>query len=338
MTAAEPPHATRPFDLRALPPGDAYTLLTHAIAPRPIAWVSTLSAAGEPNLAPYSYFNAGGQNPPSVVFVPNTSPDGEKDTLRNIRETGEYVVNVASRTQAAAMNATAAGLPHGESEWDAAGLTPVPSELVKPGRVPGCPFALECRLHEIVPHGEGPGAANYVIGEVVFAHVAADLLNAAGELSFAGQRRRRRAGPAGRRLVRGRPGRRAVPIGPAGVEVAASVADLRTYDARQRHRRGPPPVGDDQRLMKWSGLHRAHDADGVGTGTVPPHHNGVTVARHGLDRTAGGEMKLDGGTGPYLAEELRGWFKVEPRCRMDGKSERCQFPRQIGAAFSGSTI
>ena len=175
--------AVRPFDLRELPPADIYALLTHAVAPRPIAWVSTLSAAGAPNLAPYSYFNAGGQTPPSVVFVPNTSPDGEKDTLRNIRETGEYVVNVASRDQARAMNATAAGLPHGESEWAAAGLEPVPSSVVKPGRVPGCPFALECRLYKIVPHGDGPGAANYVIGEVVFAHVDAGLLNPAGELS-----------------------------------------------------------------------------------------------------------------------------------------------------------
>ena len=171
-------------DVAALPPSDAYALLTHAVAPRPIAWVSTVSAAGEPNLAPYSYFNAGGQNPPSVVVVPNVNPDGtEKDTLRNVRETGEYVVNVASRDQAAAMTATAAALPHGESEWPLAGIDPLPSERVTPGRVPGCPFALECRLHEIVEHGDGPGAARYVIGEVVFAHVAADLLNPAGELA-----------------------------------------------------------------------------------------------------------------------------------------------------------
>ncbi len=179
---AQPAAQTVPFDLRTLPAGDAYTLLTHAIAPRPIAWVSTLSARGQPNLAPYSYFNVGGQNPPSVVFVPNMNSDGtEKDTLRNIRDTGEYVVNIASREQAAAMNATAVDLPHGESEWDAAGLAPVPSAVVKPHRVAGCPFALECRLYQIVPHGGGPGAANYVIGEVMTMHVDRSLLNAAGE-------------------------------------------------------------------------------------------------------------------------------------------------------------
>ena len=178
-----PAPPVRTFDLRAASPGDAYTLLTHAVAPRPVAWVSTVSAADEPNLAPYSYFNAGGQNPPSVVFVPNTDPEkGEKDTLRNIRETGEYVINIARPEQARDMNATAAGLSHGRSEWDAAGLSPVPSQVVKPGRVPGCPFALECRLHTIVPHGDGPGAANYVIGEVLLVHVAADLLNDAGEV------------------------------------------------------------------------------------------------------------------------------------------------------------
>ena len=176
--------AVRSFDLRAVPPGDAYTLLTHAVAPRPIAWVSTVSTAGEPNLAPYSYFNAGGQNPPSVVFVPNVNPDGtEKDSLRNARETGEYVINVAPRSHAAAMTVTAAGLPHGQSEWDLAGLSPVGSTVVKPGRVAGAAFALECRLFQIVPHGDGPGAARYVIGEVVYAHVAAELLNPAGELS-----------------------------------------------------------------------------------------------------------------------------------------------------------
>ena len=174
----------RTFTLADTPPGDVYALLTHAVAPRPVAWVSTVSAAGGPNLAPYSYFNAGGQNPPSVVFAPNVQPDGtEKDTLLNIRETGEYVVNIAAREQAGVMTATAAGLARGRSEWDAAGLEPVPSRFVTPGRVPGCPFALECRLFEVLGHGTGPGAARYVIGEVVCAHVDAALLNPAGELS-----------------------------------------------------------------------------------------------------------------------------------------------------------
>jgi len=156
---------------------DSYDLLVAMVAPRPIAFVSTVSAAGQPNLAPFSFFNAGGANPPSVVFSPCTKADGsDKDTLRNIRETGEYVINLVSYEMRDGMLQTALPLPHGESEWPRSGFTPVPSENVRPARVAEAPFALECRLHQIVPHGAGPDAANYIIGEVVRFHVAPELI------------------------------------------------------------------------------------------------------------------------------------------------------------------
>ncbi len=159
------------------PPLDPYDLLIHAVAPRPIAFVSTLSAEGLPNLAPFSFFMAGGSNPPSLCFSPNTRDDGTpKDTLRNIRDTGEYVVHIVDHAMGPGMSATSRALPHGESEWPLSGCTPVPSAKVKPPRVAEAPFALECRLHGIVPHGSGPDAANYVIGEVVMFHVARDLM------------------------------------------------------------------------------------------------------------------------------------------------------------------
>ena len=156
---------------------DSYDLLVTAVAPRPIAFVSTISADGKPNLAPFSFFNAGGANPPSVIFSPCTKADGsEKDTLRNIRETGEYVINIVSYDMREGMNQTSLPLPHGESEWPRSGFTPAPSVVVKPDRVAEAPFSLECRLHQIVPHGTGPDAANYIIGEVVQFHVAKYLV------------------------------------------------------------------------------------------------------------------------------------------------------------------
>jgi len=164
---------TRTVDPADLTPGEAYELLTQAITPRPIAFVSTISTDGVPNLAPFSFFTAGGAAPPSLVFsVVLNSKGGGKDTLRNIEETGEFVVNTLTRDMADGMNATSASLPADESEWPASGFTPVPSVLVKPARVLESPASFECRLFKVVAHGEGPTAARYIIGEVVRFHLA----------------------------------------------------------------------------------------------------------------------------------------------------------------------
>jgi flavin reductase (DIM6/NTAB) family NADH-FMN oxidoreductase RutF len=160
-------------------PAEAYALLTQCVVPRPIAFVSSLSRDGVPNLAPFSFFNAGGGNPPSVVFSPVTRRDaGFKDTLRNVEETGEYVVHIAPYPLRERMNATSFEYPPDVDEFEIGGFTKVPSLRVKPWRAEECPVAMECRLYQIVRHGTGPHAANYVIGEIVYFHISEAVLSA----------------------------------------------------------------------------------------------------------------------------------------------------------------
>lgn len=165
------------IDPAELSMGDAHRLLLHCVSPRPIAFVSTVSSDGRANLAPFSYFMAGGANPPSVAISPLTGRDGSpKDTLRNIQETGEYVINVVTYAMRERMNTASAEFPYGVDEWREAGFSSVPGTRVKPCRVADSPLAIECRLHEVVRHGEGPLSANYVIGEVVYFHVAKSVM------------------------------------------------------------------------------------------------------------------------------------------------------------------
>jgi flavin reductase (DIM6/NTAB) family NADH-FMN oxidoreductase RutF len=164
-------------DFATLPPREAYAVLTHLVVPRPIAFVSTISLEGVLNLAPFSFFMAGGSNPPSVAFSPTLTSKGlEKDTLRNIREQGEFVVNTVHRSMSAGMNATSVALGPDESEWPPSGFTPIPSELVRPPRVEESLAQMECRLFQVVEHGEGPTAARYVIGEVLRVHLRREVL------------------------------------------------------------------------------------------------------------------------------------------------------------------
>lgn len=168
--------AYQSFDCADLSPSEVYGMLTHCVAPRPIAFVSTVSPAGMPNLAPFSYFMAGGTNPPSVAFSPNTNRQGQpKDTLRNIQATGEYAINIVSYEMREGMNLTSAEFPYGVSEWEQSGFTPTPAAKVRPAIVAESLLAMECHLYQIVPHGQGSAAANYVIGEVIYFHVAKHL-------------------------------------------------------------------------------------------------------------------------------------------------------------------
>lgn len=140
------------------------------VAPRPIGWISTVGADGTPNLAPYSFFNAVGTDPHLVMF----SSEGLKDSVVNARESGEFVVNLASRDLAERMNASSIDAPRGVSEFAHAGLTPVPSRLVRPPRVGEAHAALECRVTEIVrPKGlDGRRGERFaVFGEVVGVHI-----------------------------------------------------------------------------------------------------------------------------------------------------------------------
>ncbi len=154
------------FDPGSLTGEEMYHLLNAAVVPRPIAWVSTVSAAGVPNLAPHSYFTAVSPEPPIVCF----SSGGEKDTLRNLRHTRDFVVNVVPEELAEAMNLTSADFPPGESEFAAAGLTPEPSSRVHAPRLLESPVSMECVVEQEVDVGDKPNTV--VFGRVVALHVA----------------------------------------------------------------------------------------------------------------------------------------------------------------------
>ena len=134
------------FDVEGKHAERAYALLASLVTPRPIAWVSTLSPDGVVNIAPFSFFNLLGANPPILGFCPGDRADGTpKDTARNIRLTHEFVVNLVDESTAEAMNRTAASLPYGVSELQSAGLTTAPSSTVKPPRIAESPASLECQ-------------------------------------------------------------------------------------------------------------------------------------------------------------------------------------------------
>ncbi|GKZ13981.1 flavin reductase [Haladaptatus sp. T7] len=151
--------------------GSLYRTLAGAVVPRPIAWVSTRSPDGVDNLAPYSFFNVVSVAPPVVMFSPVDGEDGLKDTPTNVRETEEFVVNVVTEPLAEAMNETSATLPHGESEFDRAGLDRAESTAVDAPRVADSPVAFECSLYDMVDIG----ASTMVLGEVEWVHVDDDV-------------------------------------------------------------------------------------------------------------------------------------------------------------------
>ena len=155
-----------------------YRVLTGVVVPRPIAFVSTISTDGILNLAPFSFFNAVASNPPTIVFSSSRhTGDKRKDTLSNIEQTGEFVVNVVVDDIAEAMNRTAAEFPAEVSEFELAGLTPAASDLVKAPRVAESPVNMECKLQQVIPLGQGVHEHGLVIGEVVLMHVRDDILN-----------------------------------------------------------------------------------------------------------------------------------------------------------------
>jgi flavin reductase (DIM6/NTAB) family NADH-FMN oxidoreductase RutF len=159
------------LDPEAMSAADRYGLLISAIQPRPIAWVSTTGKRGN-NLAPFSFFTGITGKPMSVVFAPVNTRDGRrKDTLLNVEETKQFVVNVATEATAAKMNQSSADYAYGVDEFLEAGLTPVPSRLVKPPRVKESPISLECELMQIVTISDGPLGGHLVIGKVVHVHV-----------------------------------------------------------------------------------------------------------------------------------------------------------------------
>ena len=166
---------------------EIYNILISAVGPRPIAWVSSLSASGQPNLAPFSFFNAVCAKPPLLAFAPAMrSPkksgaaaesqrecpqESPKDTLRNIRETGEFVINVVTYELAEAMNLTSGDYDATINEFEVAKLASAPSKLVRPRRVAESPVSFECKLYQILDFNPGPEGGSLVIGEIVSIHI-----------------------------------------------------------------------------------------------------------------------------------------------------------------------
>jgi len=170
------------LDFSTLGARDAYQWMIRTILPRPIAWVSTIGRDGRTNLAPFSFFQGVTANPPTLMFVPvNTRHGAKKDTVRNIEEVPEFVVNLVSSQLAEQMNATAATLPYGESEFEKFGIAAVPSTRIRPLRVAAAPAAFECQLAQIVNIGEGALAANVVFGRILVAHYGEDVIGADGK-------------------------------------------------------------------------------------------------------------------------------------------------------------
>ena len=171
------------IDVARTPVVEVYQALVGIVTPRPIAWVTTVDRAGRVNLAPFSFFNAFGANPPVVVFSPTNRRDGsKKDTLLNVEATGEFVVHAAVASLAEKINATSKELPPGESEVEYASLHTTQSVKVRPPRLVEAPVAMECKVRQVIPIGSGAIAANLVIGEVVIMHVDDAVLDANGRV------------------------------------------------------------------------------------------------------------------------------------------------------------
>jgi flavin reductase (DIM6/NTAB) family NADH-FMN oxidoreductase RutF len=160
---------------------EIYQMLVGLVTPRPIAWVTSRSPSGLVNLAPFSFFNLFGANPPIVVFSPTLKRDGtKKDTLLNIEATKEFVIHAATEADASLINASSAPYPPDVSETEELRLVTVPSRWVAPPRIASAPWALECKLLEIRSFGNEAIATNLIIGQVIAIHVADSILDSNG--------------------------------------------------------------------------------------------------------------------------------------------------------------
>ncbi|MGC4039826.1 MAG: flavin reductase family protein [Flavobacterium sp.] len=166
------------FDPNELEHTAVYKLLTGAIIPRPIGWISSVSEDGINNLAPFSYFNAVGDDPPHVMFSTGIGNNTPKDTLKNVLATKQFVVNMVTEELVEQMNTTAQAVHSDIDEFELAGVTPAPSEKIKPMRVAESAIAFECELvHHYFLEGHKHGGACVVIGRVVMMHFNDDVLS-----------------------------------------------------------------------------------------------------------------------------------------------------------------
>ncbi len=175
----------RIIDPKTVPTKDLHQYLVGTVAPRPIAFASTVDEEGRPNLAPYSFFNCFSSNPPILVFSSNrrVANNTTKDTLHNIEKTREVVINAVNFSIVRQMAVASMDYPQGVSEFDKAGLTPIPSDLVRPFRVKESPAQMECRVREVLPMGEGGGAGHLIICELLRLHLSEDVLDEDGRIN-----------------------------------------------------------------------------------------------------------------------------------------------------------
>lgn len=160
----------------------AFGLLKAAVVPRPVAWTSTISPGGIPNLAPFSFFTVVSSLPPMVLLSVEYQPDGRlKDSAANIEATGEFVINIAPATMAESVDLTSTDVDPVVDEFVLAGVTPAPCRWVRPPRIAESPISLECRLHTTVQ----PGSDRLIIGEVVAFHLDTSVLDPAGRVDTA---------------------------------------------------------------------------------------------------------------------------------------------------------
>lgn len=155
---------------------ERYKLAIGSILPRPIAWVSTISKEGKPNLAPFSYFTVASVSPLTLLFCPQNPQDNvKKHTQQNIEAVPEFVINLTNEETAEAMNLSATDLPLGHSEFEFAGVTPVASETISVPRVAEAPVAFECRLQQLITISQKAGGGTVIFGEVTCIHIRDDI-------------------------------------------------------------------------------------------------------------------------------------------------------------------
>ncbi len=173
------------LDPKDLPQPKLHQYLLGAIGPRPIAFASTMDAQGRPNLAPYSFFNVFSSNPPILIFSParRGRDNTTKHTLENALATGECVINIVNFDMVEQMSLASTEYPEGVSEFEKAGLTAIPSEVVRPFRVKESPVQFECKINDIVALGSQGGAGNLIICEVVRIHIIQSILDEDGRIS-----------------------------------------------------------------------------------------------------------------------------------------------------------
>lgn len=169
----------RIIDPKEASTNDLHQYLVGAVAPRPIAFASTIDSEGNPNIAPYSFFNVFSSNPPILVFSSNRrrSNNTTKDTLSNVKATGEVVINIVSYAIVRQMAVASIEFPTEVNEFEKSGLTPLPSDLVKPYRIKESPVQFECKVQQILPLGDQGGAGHLILCEVIRIHIDEGILD-----------------------------------------------------------------------------------------------------------------------------------------------------------------